>query len=125
MRIVDREALPPLLRGLGTLLILLASALALYMERPGEGPRAAAITQATRSTASPGTAAGQGGIAAPSRERSPPQAVDDHELADRVLENPAFQLLGLLGTLVIAASFFVESWQKRRHPDAARPEPAE
>ena len=39
--------------------------------------------------------------------------LQDNDLADEVFENPWFQWLGLLGTGLIAASFFAE-WQLKR-----------
>lgn len=123
---MDREALPLLLRGAGTLLLLLASALALYQER--------GATHAPRSAAPAAARMGEGGLgagdAAGQQRRTLAAEADalgaarrDDEFADRVLENPAFQLLGLLGTLVIAGSFFVEAAQKTRRNGALPPSP--
>ena len=44
-----------------------------------------------------------------------------NDLADDVFENPWFQWLGLLGTGLIAASFFAEWQLKREVPRPARP----
>ena len=96
------EPLPPLLRGVGTLLILLTSALVVTVERRDNAERAEQAHLARISLKA---------------ERSLQQLLrlqlQDNDLADEVFENPWFQWLGLLGTGLIAASFFAE-WQLKR-----------
>jgi hypothetical protein len=109
------EPLPPLLRGLGTLLILLTSALVVTVERRDNAERAeqghlARIAlKAERSLQSD-----QGKPDALATEvKLLRLQLQDNDLADEVFENPWFQWLGLLGTGLIAASFFAE-WQLKR-----------
>ena len=116
------DSLPPLLRGLGTLLILLTSALVVTVERR---ENAARVEQAHIAR-----------VALKAEESLPPGRADTdaltqevkllrlqlqgNDLADDVFENPWFQWLGLLGTGLIAASFFAEWHLKRTIARAAR-----
>ncbi|KRA44497.1 hypothetical protein [Pseudoxanthomonas sp. Root630] len=116
------DSLPPLLRGLGTLLILLTSALVVTVERRDNTER---VEQAHIAR-----------IALKAEESLPQGRADtstlakevkllrlqlqDNDLADDVFENPWFQWLGLLGTGLIAASFFAEWRLKRAIARAAR-----
>ena len=116
------DSLPPLLRGLGTLLILLTSALVVTVERRENTAR---VEQAHIAR-----------VALKAEESLQPARADtnaltqevkllrlqlqDNDLADDVFENPWFQWLGLLGTGLIAASFFAEWRLKRTIARAAR-----
>ncbi|GGD39894.1 hypothetical protein [Pseudoxanthomonas indica] len=97
-------SLPPLLRGLGTSLILLSAALTVWYER-----------QDMRGDVQVALAA----MAPAEREVLLEQLqrlhlhVEQDALADEVFENPWFQWLSLLGTGLIAGSFFVESRLRR------------
>lgn len=110
-------SLPPLLRGLGTSLLLLSAALTVWYERE----QMAASDNATLAHVS-------------SAERATllhelhrlNLRIEDNDLADEVFENPWFQLLSLLGTGLISASFFVE-WRVRKQEQrvlAAQPQDA-
>lgn len=104
------DALPPLLRGLGTALILLTSALVVVVERNATED-APAVATAARIEAAAG---GAGGVDALTAEiRLLRLQMRDNDLADEVFENPWFQWLGLLGTALISASFFAE-WRIKR-----------
>lgn len=105
------EALPPLLRGLGTALILLTSALVVVVERNATDDDAPAAATSARIEAAAG---GAGGVDALTAEiRLLRLQMRDNDLADEVFENPWFQWLGLLGTALISASFFAE-WRIKR-----------
>ena len=104
------DALPPLLRGLGTALILLTSALVVVVERNATDDAPAAATAARIEAA----AGGAGGVDALTAEIHLLRLqMRDNDLADEVFENPWFQWLGLLGTALISASFFAE-WRIKR-----------
>jgi len=97
-------SLPPLLRGLGTSLILLSAALTVSYERQDlQGDAQVALAA----------------MAPAEREALLEQLqrlhlhVEQDALADEVFENPWFQWLSLLGTGLIAGSFFVESRLRR------------
>lgn len=104
------DALPPLLRGLGTALILLTSALVVVVERNATDDAPAAATEAPFEAAADGAS----GVDALTAEiRLLRLQMRDNDLADEVFENPWFQWLGLLGTALISASFFAE-WRIKR-----------
>lgn len=124
------ESLPPLLRGLGTTLILLTSALVVTVERRASIEAAAEHAAMARlaSSAEASTHRGATGAEALATEvRLLRLQLQGNDLADDVFENPWFQWLGLLGTGLIAASFFAEWRLKRdvaRAARAAAPPPA-
>jgi hypothetical protein len=113
------ESLPPLLRGLGTTLILLTSALVVTVERREDtDPTGHAAMARLALQAEEATHRGESGSDALATEvRLLRLQLQDSDLADEVFENPWFQWLGLLGTGLIAFSFFAE-WRLRR--DIAR-----
>jgi hypothetical protein len=98
-------SLPPLLRGLGTSLLLISATLTVWYERQDlHGDAQAALAQMP-----------------PSERQTLLQQlqrlnlhVEQDALADEVFENPWFQWLSLLGTGLIAGSFFVESRLRRQ-----------
>lgn len=116
------ESLPPLLRGLGTLLILLTSALVVTVERRDNAHQAEQIhlaRLASKAEASlPRNPSGANALA--TEVRLLRLQLQGNDLADDVFENPWFQWLGLLGTGLIASSFFAEWRLKRRIAHAAR-----
>ena len=109
------EPLPPLLRGLGTLLILLTSALVVTVERRDNAERAeqAHLARISRKAERSLQQGGADTDALAIELRLLRLQLQDNDLADEVFENPWFQWLGLLGTGLIAASFFAE-WQLKR-----------
>ncbi|WFC43359.1 hypothetical protein [Pseudoxanthomonas sp. SE1] len=113
------ESLPPLLRGLGTTLILLTSALVVTVERREDtDPTGHAAMARLALQAEEAAHRGESGSDALATEvRLLRLQLQDSDLADEVFENPWFQWLCLLGTGLIAASFFAE-WRLRR--DIAR-----
>ena len=113
------EPLPPLLRGVGTLLILLTSALVVTVERRDNAERAEQAHLARISLkAERSLQQGRADTDALAIElRLLRLQLQDNDLADEVFENPWFQWLGLLGTGLIAASFFAE-WRLKH--DVAR-----
>jgi hypothetical protein len=119
--IIHHEAWPPLLRGAGTLLILVASAFALAIEGGDIERRYLVAERPPAGAVSAVRPAAQDELVTLAREIRLLRLRDD-DLSDRVLRNALFQVLGLLGTAVLAASFFVEAWQKRVPPDAEAPE---
>lgn len=121
------SALPPLLRGLGTLLLVLASVLVGFAEHhQGEQARIA-LEQAHERVEQEARAARSGeGLEALTREISLLRLqLAETDLAGQVFANSWFQLLGALGTLLVATSFFVEAAQRRRVPPAdSAPQPS-
>ncbi|CAN4279751.1 hypothetical protein LJR125_002638 [Pseudoxanthomonas sp. LjRoot125] len=116
------DSLPPLLRGLGTLLILLTSALVVTVERRENAARVeqahiARVALKAEESRQPRRA---GTNALTQEVKLLRLQLQDNDLADDVFENPWFQWLGLLGTGLIAASFFAEWRLKRTIARAAR-----
>lgn len=113
------DSLPPLLRGLGTALILLTSALVVVVERRTDDDTSAIAAMAQLAIkAEEGRHRGDAGADALATEvRLLRLQLQDNDLADDVFENPWFQWLGLLGTALISASFFAE-WRLKH--DVAR-----
>lgn len=110
------EALPPLLRGLGTTVILVATVVSLAMARGQHRSPTSLRLPLARPAAAPPS---QSGHTAPSdldlaREIAAlRQEVADDSMLEEVFENPWFELCGLAGTAVITSSFFLE-WSIRR-----------
>ncbi len=113
------DSLPPLLRGLGTALILVTSALVVVVERRTNDDAAAIAAVAQLAVkAEEARHHGEAGIEALVTEvRLLRLRLQSNDLADDVFENPWFQWLGLLGTGLVAASFFAE-WRIKH--DVAR-----
>jgi len=113
------ESLPPLLRGLGTALILVTSALVVVVERKpdDEATSRVAMTQLAVKAEESLHRGERGADALATEVRLLRVQLQGNDLADDVFENPWFQWLGLLGTALISASFFTE-WRLKR--DVAR-----
>lgn len=113
-------ALPPLMRGLGTSILVFASLLVGASEyQQGKATRDALELARQRIHEQALSASSGEGIDALTREVSLLRMqLSESSLAGEVLANPRFQLLGALGTLLVAASFFVEALQRWRPSSA-------
>lgn len=120
------EALPPLLRGLGTTVILVATVVSLATARINQRPTASVRLPLARTAAA----------AAPKPARPAPldpdvareiaalrQEVADDSVLEEVFENPWFEMCGIVGTAVITSSFFLE-WSIRRRKLSQKAGPA-
>lgn len=115
-----QDSTPPLCRGIGTLLILLATILSFYVVRsdtpPPGGP---ALHRPAHSKPNPPkpTAAAPATEAQIARLTSEiaelRTELEDESAAEEVLSNPWIEWLSYLGTTCIASSFFME-WHVRR-----------
>lgn len=92
------ESTPPLLRGIGTVLVLIAAIVAI---------RIANVQDASVSLLPPGVKHIEGDASAQIRE---PHTDGEEDLVEEVLENRWFSWISVVGTAVIAASFFAESY---------------
>lgn len=107
--------LPPLLRGLGTL-VLLATSIGVGLVEHGQAEAAQQAREKARQQLEAKMAEGvaEGRTANLTEEiRLLRLQAQDADLAGQVFENGWFQLLGVLGTLMISGSFFVEAAQRR------------
>lgn len=122
----SQDHLPPLLRGLGFTLVLLTSvAIGMREHRANVETRARILDARARMDA----------VAAAARDNPRSDAIareiqllrlqlQEQDFTDRVFENPVFQLLGSLGSALIAASFFLEArakWPRRKRQESAPP----
>ena len=103
------EALAPLLRGVGSSL-LLAGALIGYVvahqnahgARPhGQSQDGAGLSGKGSSEVTVGSQSGPGGMS-------------DESVAEQVVENPWFELLGFVGAAAVSSSFYVEYLARRK-----------
>ncbi|MBU6247695.1 MAG: hypothetical protein KGN77_08050 [Xanthomonadaceae bacterium] len=111
------DHVPPLLRGLGFLLVMVAGAVAVTMEhRAHLATQARMAAQRARMDAVAQVADGRPGESVAMELRLLRLQLREQDLSDRVLENPAFQLLGSFGSLLVAVSFLLEArakWPRR------------
>ena len=115
------DSLPPLLRALGTTVILVAAlvtALLTYADREAQRARPQASVQERTSANAAKADQNSAELNALTREvaglRSSLQ--DDESLVEKVLTNPWFDLFGVLGTALIVSSFYVEFLIRLRRP---------
>jgi hypothetical protein len=97
------DSTPPLLRGLGTTLILLATILSFFIARQemkAGDPAGGRVTAAA--------------AAAPAAAQP-----DDDSVIEEVFSNPWFEALSYLGTGLIGSSFYLEWFLRRRKQPAA------
>jgi hypothetical protein len=118
-------SLPPLLRGIGTAVLVLASLLVGVAEqRQGEALRAGLERAQQRVEDEVRRARdGQGVDALTQEVRLLRLQLSESDLAGQVFANPWFQWLGAVGTLLVAGSFFVEAAQRRAPSGEDAPPP--
>jgi len=109
---MTREALPPLLRGIGMTMILVATVVAFVIARE-DSAREHAERQV--SDVEHSATVDLQSLASEIRELRAEVEVDD--VVEEVLDNPWFELLSLIGTGVFASSFYVEAYVRRSKSD--------
>ena len=116
-------ALPPLLRGLGTSVLVFASLLVGASEYRQAKLARDVLERARERLHEQAVSATSGeGLEALTRELTMLRLqLSESSLAGEVLANPWFQVLGAIGTLMVAASFFVEAYQRLRPPHGPPP----
>lgn len=109
-----KDHVPPLLRGVGFLMILIASLIVGAVEhRDKSEQRQLAMLTKARIAAIAAESEGNGRIEAISKEiRLLRLQLQQEDLADRVFENPWFQVVGAVGSLLVALSFLYEAHAK-------------
>lgn len=119
----SRDHIPPMLRGLGFLLILVASLVAGAMEHRADLAARTRIAEARArmDAVAQAVTAGHAVESVALEIRLLRLQLQEQDFSDRVLENPAFQLLGSFGSLLVAMSFLIEArtkWPRRSHGEA-------
>lgn len=110
-----RASIPPLLRGIGTTIVLLAGVISFLIAR-GQ-------VQAGKAAHTPGQASVVGAKSDPQLTSLANEVelmraeIQDDTMMEKVIENPWFEILGFLGTTVIASSFYSE-WMIRKNENA-------
>ena len=102
-----RDSLPPLLRGIGMLVMLMAAVIAFCIARQHEqsqrlAQRPSQIANARRGGDPPASSVSE------THEAAADAAQDS--VVEEVVENVWFECLGFAGTAIFAASFFVEAY---------------
>ena len=106
-----KKSIPPLLRGIGTLLILTAAVIAFCIARQHDRTLDAGPA---RDQSIAGNAGGDNVAALASEVRELRAEVEQDDAVEKVLENRWFDWISFAGTAVIAASFFTEAYIQRR-----------
>lgn len=109
------EYLPPLMRGIGFLIIFATSLVVGAVE---QGERKELLNRIDEMEAQDPSACVDGLNSASSRLMQEVRILriqlEADDLADSLLENPWFQALGALGSLVVALSFIYEAMLRRK-----------
>src|SRR5215472_14659681 len=100
---MTREALPPLLRGIGSSLMLAGALIGFVVaRRDGQAARLRPQSRGEASLSRQGTSAGMVG------------GQNYESVTDRVVENLWFEMLGFAGAATFSGSFYVEYLARRK-----------
>jgi hypothetical protein len=123
---MNRESLPPLLRGVGSTMILLATITAIVTARRDiqntQVNRAARERAATEHPVATGLEALTGEI------RDLKSELEERSATEEVLESSWVEMLGIVGTAFIACSFYAEAIVKMRaqpNNEDSKPKPSD
>jgi len=106
------DALPPLLRGIGTTLVLTATVVAFVIARHGADVKMSASPPLAASNLPRDAQAELNSLTAEVRELR--HEVEHENVVEEVLENRWFEWLGFTGTAIIASSFYSEFLIRRK-----------
>jgi hypothetical protein len=122
-RLIDRDYLPPLLRGLGTTVVLIGTVVALVTAR-----RDLEQLRSRRQASPLATAFGSGSqptLALVAKELQELRGEEhDDNIVEEVFENRWFEWLGLLGAGLVSGSFYVETFLRRSKSSLEKKGPA-
>src|ERR1051326_9628583 len=110
------DSFPPLLRAIGTTVILAATVIAFVIARQHVAQREAHHPPAARTAGKPSATSDVQTLAAEVEELR--SEVEAESVAEEVLENRWFEWLGFAGTANVASSFYTE-WYVRRKKSRA------
>jgi hypothetical protein len=105
-----KPTIPPLLRGIGTLLVLIAALIAFCIARNHDQSRDPRLSR-SRNASNRGNEDLPVALASEVRDARP--EVEQETVVHDVLDNRWFDWVGFAGTAVIAASFFAEAYLRR------------
>jgi hypothetical protein len=105
-----KNSFPPLPRGIGTLLVLIAAVVAFCISREHDRNRDAGPS-GNRSVAAKVTGEEVAALASEVRELR--AEAEQESVVEEVVDNGWFDCIAFAGTVVIAASFFAEAYVRR------------
>lgn len=109
---MSRDSLPPLLRGIGTTVVLAAAVVAFAVAGRDNG-QARSERQATHPAGNNWSGSASDLAALSNQVEELRQEVEDENVAEEVIKNPWFDWLSFSGTAIIAGSFYTE-WFVRK-----------
>jgi hypothetical protein len=114
---MNKNCLPPLLRGIGTTAVLFATVYSVIVAsgnvRTEQAHREALHAQEeAEAKAQPADVRELAELKAEVEDLR--RTAQEESIADEVIENPWFNWIGFLGTAIIASSFYTESFLRRR-----------
>ncbi len=114
------ESLAPLLRGIGSAVILLTAIIGTYEAKSGLSAIKSVPLAAIQKSNDSSAAAKDGTVEALTRRRVADlkEAVEEETVVDEVLRNPWIEALGTIGSVTVVASFFAD-WLNKRPKRAA------
>ena len=105
-----KDYFPPLLRGIGMLVMLTAAVIAFCIARQHhQSPR----TRVTPNQSATGKESGNSLVSSVSKGHELGAEVAQDSVVEEVLENDWVEWLGFTGTAIFGASFFVEAYVRR------------
>jgi hypothetical protein len=105
-----KNSFPPLLRGIGTVVLLTAAVIAFCIARQHDQSQQ---TRPSSNQSASGNKSGDSVAALVSEMQDLRAEVAQESVAEDVLENAWFDWLGFAGTAIVATSFFVEAYLRR------------
>ena len=111
---MNRNSWPPLLRGIGMTIVLLAAVISVMTARQGRITREATLAKAEANAAAPPVAADRNLAELRAEVHELREEVSEETMAEQVIGNPWFDWLGFLGTAVMSSSFYAE-WYLRKN----------
>jgi hypothetical protein len=113
------ESLAPLLRGIGSAVILLTAIIGTYEAKSGLSAIKSVPLAAIQKSNDSSAAAKDGTVEALTKEVADlKEAVEEETVVDEVLRNPWIEALGTIGSVTVVASFFAD-WLNKRPKRAA------
>lgn len=108
---MNQAYLPPLLRGIGTMIVLVTTLISICVAR--QDIRASQLKrEMLKAKAAASTGKSNAGLPAESEDLR--DGAGEDSVAEEVIDNPWFDWIVGLGSAVIASSFFVESYVRSR-----------